>query len=65
MDKYIKYKAICPICGKPFDSIYGFHIEEKLLCPICYAKRMQNDEYLPLDDYDNDNLLLREYINIQ
>ena len=36
MDKDLKYRAICPLCGKAFDSRYGKFADGKVVCQECY-----------------------------
>lgn len=47
MDKDLKYRAICPICNKTFNSKFGIIVDGKLVCPICSRKYTHYDEYLP------------------
>lgn len=34
--KDLKYRAICPLCGKAFDSREGELLDESLVCPDCF-----------------------------
>jgi formylmethanofuran dehydrogenase subunit E len=47
-DKTMQYRAICPKCGKPFDSRKGVPFFGHLCCPDCYEKYTK---YATLDDY--------------
>lgn len=50
MDKDLKYRAICPICNKVFNSKFGNIVDGKLVCPICSAKYSHYNEYIPWRD---------------
>lgn len=40
MDKSLKYRVICPFCGKAFDCRKeGFILFGKLVCADCYHKQ--------------------------
>lgn len=36
MNKDLKYRALCPLCGKVFDSRYGKLADGKVVCQECY-----------------------------
>lgn len=39
--KDLKYRAICPLCGKVFDSREGELLDGKLVCPDCFKDYRQ------------------------
>ena len=63
MNKDLRYRAICPICKKPFDSRYGNIINGKVICSICYMKNTHYNEYLPWGD--NKEFPMMSYINVE
>lgn len=62
MDKDLKYRAICPICNRAFNSKFGNIVDGKLVCPICFTKYSHYDEYLSWGDVDNE---LMPKINVE
>lgn len=50
MDKDLRYRAICPMCNRAFNSNFGNLVDGKLVCPICSAKHSHYNEYFPLGD---------------
>lgn len=40
MSKDLKYRAICPVCGKGFDTRYEGFLDggKRLICADCYHK---------------------------
>lgn len=39
-NKKLKYRAVCPLCGEPFDSRYGKRTPDgKVVCRECYNLR--------------------------
>lgn len=48
----LKYRAICPLCGKAFDSREGELLDGKLVCPDCFKDYGQ---YATLSVYDGSN----------
>ena len=50
-NKDLRYRAICPHCGKPFDTRLGQLFWGELICPECEkAKRRYNT----MNDYRKD-----------
>lgn len=47
--KNLEYRAICPICNRVFNSKFGNLLDGKLVCPICFTKYSNYNEYLPLE----------------
>lgn len=40
MDKSLKYRAVCPECGKAFDTRKeGFNFGGYIICAKCYHKK--------------------------
>lgn len=53
MDRDLRYRAICPICNRVFNSKFGELLDGKVVCPICFTKHIRYSEYfLPLDVVD-------------
>ena len=48
MNKNIKYRIVCPICNKGFDSREGQKLNERIICSNCYKN---NVRYLTLNNY--------------
>lgn len=47
MNKELKYRAICPICSKAFDSRNeGFLIRGRLHCADCYHQQKRIERLL-------------------
>ena len=46
-NKELKYRAVCPQCGKPYDTRNGKNLNGVLLCPECYKAL----PFATLDDY--------------
>ena len=47
--KNLEYRAICPICNRVFNSKFGNLLDGKVVCPICFTKHSNYNEYLPLE----------------
>lgn len=50
--KDLKYRAICPLCGKAFDSRKGKVLDGKLVCPDCFK---DHGQYVTWSVYDGTN----------
>ena len=48
--KSFEYMTICPLCTKVFNSKFGNLLDGKIVCPICFTKHNNYNEYLPLED---------------
>lgn len=46
----LKYRTICPICNRVFNSKFGNLLDGKVVCPICFTKHNNYNEYPPLED---------------
>lgn len=50
MSKLMKYRAVCPLCNKGFDSRTGELYRGQLVCPDCHKKipygTIANGDYL-------------------
>lgn len=46
----LNYRTICPICNRVFNSKFGNLLDGKIVCPICFTKHNNYNEYLPLED---------------
>lgn len=44
-----KYRVICPLCNRIFNSKFGNLLDGKVVCPICFTKYNNYNEYLPLE----------------
>lgn len=44
-----KYRVICPLCNRVFNSKFGNLLDGKIVCPICFTKHNNYNEYLPLE----------------
>lgn len=47
----LKYRAICPLCGKAFDSREGEVLDGKLVCPNCFKDNEANTKELEKKQY--------------
>ena len=47
----LKYRAICPLCGKAFDSREGELLDGKLVCPDCCKDNEANTKELKKKQY--------------
>lgn len=45
-----KYRVICPLCNRVFNSKFGNLLDGKIVCPICFTKHNNYNEYLPLEN---------------
>lgn len=45
----LNYRTICPICNRVFNSKFGNLLDGKIVCPICFTKHNNYNEYLPLE----------------
>lgn len=64
MNKNLKYRVICPLCNRAFNSKFGKLVGEKLVCPLCSKHIYYNesfswegDEWFPMMtqiDYEED-----------
>ena len=53
-NKELRYRVICPLCGKAFDSrVEGklLFVDNCLYCNDCHTKLMNTFGYKTLDDY--------------
>ena len=48
--KSLEYRVTCPLCNRVFNSKFGNLLDGKLVCPICFTKHNNYNEYLPLED---------------
>ena len=46
----LKYRTICPICNRVFNSKFGDLLDGKIVCPMCFTKHNNYNECLPLGD---------------
>lgn len=55
--KDLKYRAICPLCGKAFDCREGDLLDGSLVCPDCFKDHMQYTTWCGCDgsNQDEDN----------
>ena len=55
--KDLKYRAICPLCGKAFDCREGGLLDGSLVCPDCFKDHMQYTTWCGCDgsNQDEDN----------
>ena len=55
--KDLKYRAICPLCGKAFDCREGGLLDGSLVCPDCFKDHMQYTTWCVCDgsNQDEDN----------
>ena len=48
--KSLEYRTICPLCNRVFNSKFGNLLDGKIVCPICFTKHNNYNDYLPLED---------------
>lgn len=58
MDKDLRYRSICPICNRAFNSKFGNIVDGKLVCLLCSRKYKRYDEYLPLGDDEESSMMI-------
>ena len=47
--KSLEYRAIYLLCNRVFNSKFGNLLDGNLVCPICFTKHSNYNEYLPLE----------------
>lgn len=48
----LKYRVICPVCSKPFDSRVGYLLNGRLVCPECRPTQYGTWVSCPPDEVD-------------